>query len=552
MNRKLVQKAEALLAKERGTVYKDPGGRISICLVFPNTYSVGMSNLGFQGIYGMLNRRDDIVCERAFLPEESDIREYRRTGTPLFSFESKRPLAEFDIVAFSLSFENDYPNIITILDLARIPPEAAERNRFHPLVIAGGVCCFFNPEPFVPAFDIIVSGEAEGLIDEFIELYKERDGVKDAVKKGASGVEGLYVPEFYEIRYNDDGTIRERLPLEGAPDRIRTRRLKDLSSSPITTSIITPEAEFSDMYLMEAMRGCPWRCRFCLVGHIYGPVRKKGIEQLRADVERARESAAGSQQQAVRIGVIGPSLTDHPDIEDLLCMEGVEFSITSLRASEKSAAIVDLLKRHKSVSIAPEAGTERMRQVVRKRVTEEEILRTSELILDGGIENLRLYFMIGLPSERHEDIEGIVDLVKKVRQISGKGSIILSVSTFVPKPFTPFQWHPMEELNRVKEKLKFIKSSLKTERGVKVFHDVPKYAHMQGLFSVGDRRVFPVLRAMAQAGDFKRALAETGVEMGQYVFRQKGVEEILPWDFLDHGGSKARLWEDYRQALSLS
>ncbi|MCL4457196.1 MAG: radical SAM protein [Nitrospirae bacterium] len=543
MNRRLVEKVDALLSKEKGAVSKDPGGKINICLVYPNTYHVGMSNLGFQGIYGLLNKRDDVVCERAFLPDERDIEEYIRTETPIFSFESKRPLNKFDIVAFSISFENDYPNILKILDISKIPFNTSERNEYHPLLIAGGVCCFFNPEPIAPIFDMIFTGEAEESLNEFLDIYtKAKD--KFEVKKEAIHIEGIYVPEFYKIDYNNDGTIAERIPLNNAPEKIKRRYLKDLSLSPVTTAIITTEAEFSNMYLIEAMRGCPWNCRFCLVGHIYSPIRKKDLKAIKTEIDRAKEITP-------KIGLIGPSLTDYPHIMDVLCIEGVDFSITSLRASAKSAELVELLKGHKSVSIAPEAGTERMRKAVNKKITEKDILDTSELVLNAGIENLRLYFMIGLPAETYEDIEGIVELVKKVRKISNRGNIILSISTFVPKPFTPFQWHPMESLDSVKGKLKFIKKALRDEKGIKVFHDVPKYAHMQGMFSTGDRRVFGVIKEMVKTDDYRAACSKAGADMGFYIFRERNFDEMLPWDFIDAGISKEKLRDEYMEALKV-
>ncbi|WP_333653439.1 radical SAM protein [Dissulfurispira sp.] len=550
MNRKLIEKADDLLSKEKGTIFKDPGGKINICLVYPNTYHVGMSNLGFQGIYGLLNRRDDVVCERAFLPDERDIEEYIRTETPVFSLESKRPLNRFDMVAFSISFENDYPNILKILDIAKIPFSSSERNEYHPLLIAGGVCCFFNPEPIAPIFDVIFIGEAEESLNEFLERLRDKSkthggqGTRDEMKKDPLNIEGLYIPEFYQTDYNNDGTILKRVPINNAPEKIKRRYIKDLSISPITTTIITPEAEFSEMYLVEAMRGCPWKCRFCLVGHIYNPTRKKDLDTITVEIERAKEITP-------KIGLIGPSLTDYAHIKDVLCIDGVDFSITSLRASEKSAELVELLKGHKSVSIAPEAGTERMRRVVNKKITENDILDTSKLILNAGIENLRLYFIIGLPTETDEDVSGIVEIVKKVRRISNKGNIILSISTFVPKPFTPFQWHPMERLDSVKEKLKFIKKELRDEKGIKVFHDVPKYAHMQGLFSMGDRRVFRVLKAMVKTDDYKAACSEAGVNIDFYIFRKKDFNEILPWDFIDTDISEEKLWNEYLEAMNV-
>ena len=540
MNRKLVENADALLAKEKGTVFKDPGGKISFCLVYPNTYHVGMSNLGFQGLYGLLNRREDVVCERAFLPDDADIAEYRRTATPVFSLENKRPLTSFDIVAFSLSFENDYPNIFRILSLSKIPFRTDGRGDYHPLIIAGGVAVSFNPEPVALALDLVFIGEAEEAVEEFIELYKQ-SGDKDGVRRKALKLEGVYVPSEYEIAYLEDGTILRRTAKKNAPGCIQKRTVKDLSLAPLNTSVITAETEFSGMYLVEIMRGCPWNCRFCLVGNFFGPLRKKGVSQVREEIEEGKKVSE-------KIGIIGPSLSDYPNIGEILCIEGVQFSITSLRASGRSAELIGLLKGHKSVSIAPEAGTERLRSVINKQVTEQDIVTTAGHLFDCGIETLRLYFMIGLPTETEEDIEGIIDLVGKVRALSKKTGIVLSVSTFVPKPFTPFQWHPMERLDSAKKKIRQIKKSLEP-KGIKVFHDVPKYAHMQGLFSLGDRRIFLVIERMVETDDWRTACAEAGIDPDFYVFRKKLFDETLPWDFIDIGVPKEKIWEEYSKAI---
>lgn len=543
VSQKLREKIHHLLSKEKGTVYKDPGGKINIALVYPNTYHVGMSNLGFQGIYGLLNNMNDVVCERAFLPEDKDFDEYVRTQTELFSMESKRPLNRFDIVAFSVSFENDYPNIVRIFDLSGIPLKSSERKSHHPLIIMGGVCAFFNPEPVADFFDICFIGEADEMLPEFLDVCKASADRSEVLKKSLQ-IEGLYVPQFYCISYDSEGKISERHPSRDAPEIVKRRYLKDLSRSKVMTSIITPETEFSEMYLIEAMRGCPWGCRFCVAGKIYNPPRKKELQAIRDEIQTALNKTR-------RIGLIGPSLSDYPHIKDVLEIPEVDFSITSLRASTKSAELVSLMTGHKSVSIAPEAGTERLRKVINKRITEEDILYTSELLFAEGIETLRLYFMVGLPTETREDIEGIIDLVKKIRDISAKGFITLSVSTFVPKPFTPFQWHPMENLSEIKERLKIIKKGLFQIKGVKVFHDVPKYAYMQGLFSMGDRRVSMVIEKMSKTDDWIKAGESAGIDKDFYIFRKKEFTEILPWDFIDMGISKEKLWEEYQEALSL-
>lgn len=548
MNRALIEKADALLSGEQGTVFKDPGGRISICLIYPNTYRVGMANLGFQGVYGLLNTRDDVVCERAFLPDEEDLALHKKTGTPLFSLESKRPVATFDIAAFSIPFENDYPNILRILDSAKIPFLSSRRDRFHPLLIAGGVCPSFNPEPVAPVFDVMFIGDAEESLNEFLEKYKaamHTGQVKEAAKKKALSIEGVYVPDYYAVQYHNDGTLAERVPLHDAPATVKRRHFGELSSASVTTAIVSAGSEFSNMYLIEAMRGCPWSCRFCLVGHMYRPLRKKAIAAIKNEILHAK-------QYTGKIGLIGPSLTDYAHIKEVLGVRGVDFSITSLRACAKSAELVELLKGHKSISIAPEAGTERMRKVIDKKVSENDILDTSARILESGVENLRLYFMIGLPTETQEDISGIVELVRKIRRTSKRGTLVLSISTFVPKPLTPFQWHVMEPLGVVKEKLKFIKKTLRDDGNIKVFHDVPKYAYLQGFFARGDRRVFKVIEAMSKTDDMKKACSETGIDMDFYLFRKRDFQEILPWDFIKSDTMKQRLWEEYASALGLA
>lgn len=541
-SKKILRKIEYLLSREKGTVYKDPGGKVNICLVYPNTYHIGMSNLGFQGIYTLLNRRPDVVCERAFLPDEEDREEYIRTGAGIFSMESRRPLNRFDIVAFSVSFENDYPNILRILEMSKIPPKTAERNTFHPLLILGGVCASFNPEPLAEFFDLCFIGEAEEMLGEFMTAYKGAQ-VREDLFKEIVEIEGIYVPRFYEIGCGPEGRTTYRNARNDAPDTVKRRLVKNLSEGGISPSIITPETEFSNMYLIEAMRGCPWSCRFCVTGYVYKPVRNKKKAILEKEINRARALTA-------RVGLIGPSLTDYPHTKDILCMDDVDFSVTSLRASPGSAELVKFLRGHKSISIAPETGTERLRKVIDKRITEADILETSRLILSEGVENLRLYFMVGLPTEGESDIEGIISLVRTIRDVSPKGKIVLTLSTFVPKPFTPFQWHPMERMDVVKGRLKAVKKALMPLNGVKVFHDFPKYAYMQGLFSRGDRMVSKVLEKMTGTEDWQRACRETGTDADSYLFRQRDLGELFPWDFIDNRISKEKLWSEYRKALA--
>ncbi len=549
INKRLKLKTDSLLSKEKGTIFKDHGGKVSICLVYPNSYHVGMSNLGFQGVYNILNERTDIVCERAFLPDDEDINQYIKTKTPIFSLESKTPLQNFHIVAFSLSFENDYPNICKILKLSNIPCLSEERNKYHPLIIAGGACMCFNPEPVAPIFDLIFIGEAEGSLAEFADtltiLTAKGDDTKDELKKTAMNIKGLYIPCFYEIKYDKNGKISSRETLNNAPSLIEKGFINNLNDSKITCSIMTPETEFGDMKLIEIMRGCPWNCRFCMVGHVFSPSRRKSQEAILAEIQKAGKFTK-------RVGLIGPSLSDYPGIEYILAMGDIDFSITSLRVGSKSKALIELMKGRRSISIAPEAGSGRLRKVINKKISDLEILETSLTILNSGVETLRLYFMIGLPTETFSDIEAIIELVRKIRASTHRGNIVLSVSIFVPKPFTPFQWHPMDSPEAIKKKLRHIKKALRGHECIKVFNDLPKYALMQGLFSIGDRRVSKVLKVMTEIEDWQKATITAGIDSDFYLFRKKEFDEILPWDFIDNKISKKALWDEYIEAVKAS
>ncbi|MCX8030899.1 MAG: radical SAM protein [Thermodesulfovibrionales bacterium] len=517
-----------------------------------------MSNLGFNGLYGLLNKRIDVVCERAFLPDAEDLPEYIRTNTPIFSIESKTPLDRFHILAFSLSFENDYINILRILQISNIPFYSKQRNKYHPLLIAGGACMFFNPEPVALFFDIIFIGEADESINEFIDIaintinieaipnrLEPRKDLKEKIKEASLKIEGLYIPEFYHIYYDQSGLISKRINIKGAPEKISKRFIKNIDISPLRYSISTPQTEFASMALVELMRGCPWKCRFCVVGYSFNPVRAKKLHEAEAEIKDLKLVHD-------RIGLIGPSLSNYPGIEKILSIEGVQFSITSLRATYDSLKIIENIKNHKSISLAPEAATDRLRKVINKKITEEEILEISKTILDAGFENLRLYFMIGLPTEKEEDIVAIVNISKKIRSLSEKGTIVLSISTFVPKPHTPFQWHPMEPLESLKGKLKFLKRSLNNNKNIKVFHDLPKHAQLQGILSLGDRRISELLTNAINTENWQKAAVISNTNLSFYLFRQKSYDEIMPWDFIDSGISKKTLWEQYLEALSLT
>ncbi|MCX7794051.1 MAG: radical SAM protein [Thermodesulfovibrionales bacterium] len=519
------EKIKTRLSRERGTVYKDPGGKVSVCLVYPDIYHIGMSNLGFQGIYGLINSRKDSLCERAFLPDADDLEELMKRNSTLISYESMRPLPEFDVIAFSISFENNFPDVLKILKLSHLPLKSYERSERAPMIVAGGMAMTSNPEPLAEFFDLIMLGDGELLIPPFLDAVREwrfKGFKKTDILKELARLDGFYIPSGYEVRYENERIV-SRKNKEGYPEIIKTPVLRDLDRG-VKHSILTPETEFSDMHLIEVMRGCPWRCRFCLTGNI----TRLRIRSLESVLQEVRDSNAS------RFGIIGSSLTDYRYIKELLQHEGVDFSITSLRASPKAAEIIALLKNKKSVSIAPEAGSERLRRLINKNIKEEDILHTSELLFKEGIENLRLYFMIGLFEETDDDIISIVELIKKIRSLSKRGFISLSISIFVPKPHTPFERAPMQRPEIIKKRLNIIKKGLRGLEHVRVLHEVPKYSYMQGLFAQGSRRIGYVIEEMLNEPDWQEACRKREIDPEFYIFRRKDPNEVLPWDFIEY------------------
>jgi len=555
MSRKLKEKADALLAAERGTVHKARGAQVELVLAYPNTYHVGMSNLGVHQIYSILNRREDTACERVFLPDEEDIEDYYKTGTKLFTLESKRPVKEFDILAFSVSFEQDYLNILEILRLSGIPLNKEERTDDDPLVVLGGICSFFNPEPLADFFDIAIAGEGEEVVGEFVDAYREsREKGRLEMLRAVGRVPGVYVPEFYDIIYNEDRTIKERKKLEpSAPDRIVKRTVKDFNASPAATVVLTPNTEFSDMYLSEITRGCGRHCRFCMAGYIYLPPRNLNIAN-------AEEQAAKADDLCGKIGLVGAALSDYPGIGELCAAIHGGVSVSSLRADSVSEALIDRLAKsgHKTIAIAPEAGSERLRRVINKGVTEEDVLRAADMIFGRGIPNLKLYFILGLPTETQEDVDAIITLAEKTHEIQLKharpagriGRITLSVNSFVPKPFTPFQWEPMERVDSLNKKLRSLEKAVRKIGNMNIIHDLPKWEYVQALLSRGDRRLGRLIRAAHEGdGDWKTAARELAIDTDFYVTRRRDVAEVLPWDFIDIGVRKDYLKNEFERAL---
>ncbi len=555
MSRRLFTKIDALLAAERGAVRKQGDVAISIALAYPNTYHVGMSNLGMHQIYSLLNKRDDTVCERVFLPDDEDRPEYGERGLRLFALESRRPVRDFDVLAFSVSFEQDYLNVIAMLDLAGIPAERAQRSDDDPLIILGGICSFFNPEPLADFFDVVLVGEGEDMAGEFIDAYQAlREKGRLPLLRELAKIPGVYVPSFYELVYGSDGTIAGRRKLDPlAPERIAKRTVQDIGSRPAATKISTPDTEFSNMLLAEVTRGCGRHCRFCMAGYIYLPPRNLPLTA-------GRDLAAQADRTCGKIGLVGAAISDYPEINELCAAVQGSLSVSSLRADSVSRALIERLAAsgHKTISLAPEAGSERMRKVINKGVTEADILSAADLVFGAGIPNVKLYFIIGLPTETQEDVKAILDLGRKVHDVqlrharpAGRiGRITLSVNSFVPKPFTPFQWEPMEAPSGLLKKLRFLDKEVRKIGNMNIIHDLPKWEYFQACLSRGDRRVGRLLLAASRLdGDWKTAARETGMDLDYYVLRRRPFDELLPWDFIDIGVRKDYLMNEQKRAL---
>jgi radical SAM superfamily enzyme YgiQ (UPF0313 family) len=561
------KRAQQRLAREQVLYERRPGGAVSVCVVYPNTYPVGMANLGYQAVFHLFDTHPAVDAERAFLPDPGEIALYRGGRERMVSFERGRPLSDFDVLAFSIAFETDYLNLLAVLRMAGIPPRSAERaGRKWPLVIAGGSATFLNPEPIAEFVDLFLIGEGEEMVPEFIERWLETRGAEGALD-ALGRIDGAYLPRDFTPRYDAAGRLAA-VDYRGAGTPHVTRRLvDDLDRFDTASLILTEESVFGDMFLVEASRGCQWGCRFCAAGFMYRPIRYRSPEKILAQARR------GLGERGV-IGLVGAEMASVPGvaaIAETVADAGGRLSPSSLKADCISPRLAAALARGgaRSVTIAPEAGSERMRKVINKNLTEEQILRAAEMTVGEGVDNLKLYFMLALPEETDDDVLAIARLtgaiIERARARRQRvGRVTVSLNPFVPKPWTPLQWDPMAEPREIKRKVAMLRAALGRLGPIELDAESAREAYFQTLVSRGDRRVGAILERLDAAGcDSPGAIWQ---ELGRirreaaagapdapinpefYVTRALGHDELLPWDFIDHHIHKWFLLSERKKA----
>lgn len=574
-----VQKPTRYIGNEWNSIHKDPKQvdiRFAFC--FPDVYEVGMSHLGMKILYHMLNDRDDVYCERVFAPWVDMEEKMRENNIPLFALESGDAIVNFDFVGFTLQYEMSYSNILNMLDLAGIPFLSTEREEHHPFVCAGGPCAY-NPEPLAEIIDFFMMGEGEEVLNEVMDVYlqwKRSKGTRIEFLDMVSQIEGVYVPQFYNVIYNTDGTINKiERAAEKYPGKIRKRIIKDMDNAYFPEKIIVPFMEIvHDRIMLEIFRGCTRGCRFCQAGMIYRPVRERTPERL-LQIAQALQKSTGYEE----ISLSSLSTSDYRALEDLTQQliemtekEKINLSLPSLRIDSFSLDLMEKVQkvRKSGLTFAPEAGTQRIRDVINKGVTEEDLIKSVTLAFEGGWNNVKLYFMIGLPTETMEDVEGIADLAHKVvnayysvpKEKRNKGlNVTISTSSFVPKAFTPFQWQAQDTIEQLKEKQMHLKSRIKSKQITYNWHE-SHVSFLEGVFARGDRKLSKVLIQAHKKGckfdgwneHFKfekwmEAFEECEIDPLFYTSRTREYSEVLPWDHIDVGVTKKFLIKEAEKAL---
>lgn len=572
-----VQKPGRYAGGEQNSIIKDKEKvdvRFAFC--FPDTYEIGMSHLGMKILYSQFNARDDIWCERVFNPWIDFQAVMREHNIPLFALESRDPIKDFDFIGFTLQYELSYTNVLNMLDLAGVPLRSADRKDLSPLVVAGGPCAC-NPEPMADFIDLFFIGEGEEVDLEVIDLYKRykaNGGDKQSFLREASKIEGVYVPSLYKDEYNENGTLKSITPIDSAPTVINKRIMKNLDNTFYPENFVVPTTEIvHDRAVEEIYRGCIRGCRFCQAGFIYRPVREKSVDTILSQAKSLCDTTGYDE-----ISLSSLSTSDYTQIQELLRRmiewsekDKVSISLPSLRIDNFSEELLEKIQyiRKSGLTFAPEAGTQRLRDVINKNVTEEEILNTCLMAFEGGYTSVKLYFMLGLPTETDEDLQGIADLGQKIvdsfyhmpnKPKYKSVNVSISVSTFVPKPYTPFQFEPQITIDEIRRKHDFLKSCIKTKKISLSYHD-SSTSFLEGVFARGDRRLCKAIEAAYKKGcifdgwnecfsldKWLEAFDECGIDTAFYANRPREYDEVMPWDHINFAVTKKFLINENKKA----